>query len=97
MAITQFIAARYAEAAVWAHKVIELRPEFPEGYRWLAAIEAWRGNLPEAVNALATHTALLPGFTVTRLRLNEPLDGDPAARFLEGLAKPACPRTDPQE
>jgi TolB-like protein len=87
MAMTQFIATRYTEAAVWAHKVIELRPGFPEGYRWLAAIEAWRGNLPEAVEALAIHTALLPGFTVTRLRLNEPLDGDNGERFLEGLRK----------
>ena len=91
MAITQFIATRYAEAAVWAHKVIELRPEFPEGYRWLAAIEAWRGDLPKAQEALATHTALLPGFTVTRLRLNEPLDGEPGERFLEGLRRAGLP------
>jgi TolB-like protein len=91
MTITQFIAARYSDAAAWARKLVELRPEFPEGTRWLAAAEAMQGNPPEAAAALAAHLRLVPNFTIALARLNQPLDGDAGERYLEGLRKAGLP------
>jgi len=91
MTMTLFIATRYSEAAVWAHKLIELRPEFPEGYRWFAAANAMNGNLREATAALVGHLSLVPGSTVARARLNQALDGDAGERYLEGLRSAGLP------
>ena len=87
MTITLFVATRYADAAVWAYKLIELRPDFPDGFRWLAATEAMNGNLPKAAAALDAHLSLVPDFTAVRARQNQPLDGDALERYLEGLRK----------
>jgi TolB-like protein len=87
MTITLFIAARYGDAAEWAQKLVELRPEFPEGTRWLAAAEGMRGDLTAAASAITAHLRLVPGFTVARARMNQPLDGDAGERYLDGLRK----------
>jgi TolB-like protein len=87
MTITLFVAARYGDAAEWAHKLMRLRPEFPEGTRWLAAAEGMRGDLPAAASALSAHLRLVPDFTIAWAAMNQPLDGDAAERYLAGLRK----------
>jgi len=87
MTMSQFIAARYHDAAVWARKTIELRPEFPDGYRWLIV----RGDLIEAAEALAIHRRLVPDYTIARAREGQPFAGDAAERFLAALRKAGMP------
>ena len=91
MTMTQFAAARYPDAAVWAHKTVQLRPEFPEGYRWFAAAAALTGNVPEAAEALGMHRRLVPDYTVARTRENTPFTGNTVERFLDGLRKAGLP------
>jgi hypothetical protein len=91
MTMSQFIAARYPEAAKWARKTIELRPEFPDGYRWLIAAAAIREDLIEAAEALTIHRRLVPDYTIARARETQPFAGDAAERFLAALRKAGMP------
>jgi hypothetical protein len=89
--MTCFIAERYSDAALWAHKTIEIRPEFPDGHRWLMTAAAMQGNLVEANEAFGAHHRLLPDYTIARAKDNQPLAEEAAERFLEALRKAGVP------
>ena len=57
----------YDDAAVWAHKAIDLAPHYPMSYAWLIVSECERGNVAEAERQLKRLAAVLPDLTPATL------------------------------
>ena len=68
LAIAAFVSENEAEAAEWSRKTIRANPQFPGGYRSLAASAGALGHSDEAVAAREKLQELMPAATVTQLR-----------------------------
>jgi predicted Zn-dependent protease len=90
--VAAFGAGRYRDAVEWARKAIQENPQFPGGYRTLAAAHGQLGESAEAQGALEAFLRLMPGHTVDDIKRQAPWKR-PAdmARYLEGLHKAGLP------
>ena len=93
LSIVAFVAGREEEAAEWARKSVEANPQFPGGYRTLAASAGNLGRLTEAETARERLQELLPHLTITQLRERLPYfkKPDDLERYLDGLRKAGLP------
>ena len=93
LAVAAFVAGRTEEAADWSKRTIQANPQFPGGYRSLAASAAELGRQPEAEAARDKLLELLPHLTVAQLRESIPYFKDPDVleRYLDGLRKAGLP------
>ena len=92
IAFAHFIAGRYDEAIVWAHKAMQEQPNRLGALRLLAASNALTGQLQQAQTAIARLRQLDPSQRVSNLKnvlsLRRPED---LARFEDGLRKAGLP------
>ena len=83
-----FVAGRYEDAAEWAKKVIQERPDVPSGHRLLAASYGQLGKTDAAKMALEGVLRLVPGLSVDlvgkTIFFKIP---EHSGRFIEGLRK----------
>ncbi len=88
MAMAHFVGGRYQEAAEWAGRSLQRKPDAVIAYRFLAASYANLGRLDEARRALDEARRLTPEFSLAAVRLIAG-SADPAFRdpFIEGLRK----------
>jgi adenylate cyclase len=93
LAVAAFVMGRDEEAAEWARKSVEANPQFPGGYRTLAATYGNLGRLEEAEAARLKLQELLPHLTIAQLRESLPYFKKPAdlERYLIGLLKAGLP------
>ncbi|MEE8505367.1 MAG: adenylate/guanylate cyclase domain-containing protein, partial [Kiloniellales bacterium] len=91
-AVAAFGAGRYRDAVEWARKSIQENPQFPGGYRVLAAAHGQLGERAEARAALEAFLRLQPSHTVDDIKRHTPWK-KPAdmARYLDGLRKAGLP------
>jgi TolB-like protein/Tfp pilus assembly protein PilF len=88
LGLAAFAAERYDEAREWGVKTIRENPQFPGGYRLLAASYGQLDRKKEAQTALKEVLLLLPGMTIEDVRKQVPFKkpGD-LERYLDGLRK----------
>jgi adenylate cyclase len=93
LAVAAFVMGRDEEAAEWARKSVEANPQFPGGYRTLAASAGNLGQLTEAEAARARLQELLPHLTIAQLRESLPYfkNADDLERYLDGLREAGLP------
>ena len=90
-AVAHYLDGRFGEAAGWARRAIQLRPEYVGGYRILAASLAQDGQHEAAASAVAELRKLMPGVSVTLARLSVPYTARTMERFVDGLRKAGLP------
>jgi Flp pilus assembly protein TadD len=93
LAIGNYFARDYSAALDASERVIRLRPDKPEGYRWKAAALAQLDHVDEARQALQRATEISPA-NVQFYRRTPPWYRQRAAdyaRFLKGLRKAGLP------
>ena len=87
-----FGAGRYEEAIQWAKRTIEVTPDFPGGWRYLAASLAHLGRLEEARAAKDQLLQLIPHDNLRLVRgYLLSVDTDRLERYIEGLRKAGVP------
>ncbi len=93
LGIAAFVVGRDEEAAEWARKTVEANPQFPAGYRTLAASSGNLGRLAEAQTARERLQELQPHLTIAQLRESLPYfkDPDDLEHYLDGLRKAGLP------
>ena len=93
LGMAAFVVGRDEEAAEWSVKTAQSNPQFPGGYRTLAASYGLLGRLTEAVAAREKLHELLPHLTIAQLRENLPYfkNPDDLERYLEGLRRAGLP------
>ena len=93
LAIGHYFARDYSAALEAADRVIRLRPDKPEGYRWKAAALAQLDRVDEAKKALQRAIEISPANVHFYKRTPPWYRRRPAdyARFLEGLRKAGLP------
>jgi tetratricopeptide (TPR) repeat protein len=92
MAAAQFLAARYEDAAVWAEKSLQVRPNYAQALRMAAASHASAGRLVEAAAFMARMRALDPELRLTNLARAVPFRGaEDIARYADALRKAGLP------
>lgn len=88
----EFGAGCYEKSAEWARKTIEVTPEFPAAWRYLAASLAHLGRLEEAEVAKDQLLRLMPHESLRLVRAALPsVELDRMERFVEGLRKAGVP------
>ena len=91
--LAEFAEERHDEAAEWARKALQINPDFPGGYRLLAASCGQAGGIDEARAALDQYSRLVPGQTVETVRMQVPFKRPEAMEgFLDGLRKAGMPK-----
>ena len=87
LAIAAFVDGQYEIAADWSRKTILANPQFPGGYRSLAANAGLLGNLEEARSARERLESLIPGISLAQLEESLPyfIEDDTLQRYLDGL------------
>jgi len=93
LGIAAFLADREEGAAEWARKAVQANPQFPGGYRTLAASYGNLGRLTEAETAREKLQELLPHLTIAHLRERLPYFRklDDLERYLSGLKRAGLP------
>ena len=91
MVFAHFAAARYADGAVWARKLIDKQPENLVANYLLVAASAMKDDSTAAEEALASLRLLRPDFSMSWVSGSTPLVGEVADRVLEGLQKAGAP------
>jgi adenylate cyclase len=91
MVFAHFAAARYADGAVWARKLIDKQPENLVANYLLVAASAMKDDSAAAEEALASLRLLRPDFSMSWVSGSTPLIGEVADRVLEGLRKAGAP------
>ncbi len=93
LAVAAFVVGRNEEAAEWGRKTREANPQFPGGYRTLAASYGNLGRLTEAEAAREKLQELLPHLTIAQLRKRLPYfkNPDDLDRYLDGLRRAGLP------
>ncbi|MFQ5515234.1 MAG: hypothetical protein ACE5FG_12485 [Myxococcota bacterium] len=88
VAVAHFAAARYEEAAVWARRSIERRPDWSPAHRILAASYGHLGRTEEAGIAVRQGRRQQPRFTESTTRmLSAGTSPEFMRRFFEGLER----------
>jgi TolB-like protein/cytochrome c-type biogenesis protein CcmH/NrfG len=87
VAMAHYQARRYAEAAEYAGKAVQLRPAVVGAHRLLCACLAMEGQLEDARTALRRVKALQPDLSLAWVEQTYPLTPSPMHHFLEGLRK----------
>jgi adenylate cyclase len=87
LSVAHFAAGRHRQAAEWAQRSIERRPDFPPPYRFLAASYAHLGRLDEARAALEVGERMAPMTTAIVRGLIAILDPAFGDRLIDGLRK----------
>ncbi len=88
------LAGRYEESLLSARKMVESNPDFPGGWRQLAADYGQLGRLEEARQAVAQLRRLVPDVSIASTRARVPYatqSRDGMERFLDGLRKAGLP------
>ena len=86
--LVYFSAERYAEAVEWAKRSLQLKPDWPLSYRYLAASYAQLGRLDEAREALREMFRLQPQFSLDALKfIFASADPGFVERLIDGLRK----------
>jgi Flp pilus assembly protein TadD len=91
IAIAHFAAARYSEAVIAAHNLVERAPGDVRGHFLLAAALAMHGDLHGAVEAREALLKVQPGFSINWMMENLPFTGEMGERLEEGLRKAGVP------
>ena len=93
LGIAAFVVGQEEKAAEWARRTVEANPQFPSGYRTLAASSGHLGQLTEAAAAREKLQELLPHLTIGQLRESLPYfkNPDDLERYLDGLRKAGLP------
>lgn len=93
LAIAAFVDGQDKEAAEWAQKTIRSNPQFPGGYRTLAAASGQLGKIEKAQSAGTKLLELLPHITIAQLRESIPYFQNPEdfERYLSGLRVAGIP------
>jgi len=94
-----FLLGRYDEAASWAAKALQDRPDYLHGLRIQAASNAMAGRLDEAHQAVARLRQLNPALRVSDLKdvLSHYLRAEDLSRYEEDCGKPGCPNDHPSQ
>ncbi len=88
----EFGAGRYEQAVEWARKTVEVTPEFPGGWRYLAGSLAFLGRLEEARAAKDQLLRLMPHENLRLVRAALPsVNRDRMDRFVDGMRKACVP------
>ena len=88
----EFGAGRYEQSVEWAKQTIEVTPEFPGGYRYLAASLAFLGRMEEARAAKDRLLSLMPHENLRLVRAALPsVNRDRMERFVEGMRRAGVP------
>ena len=83
-----FIAGRYAEAADYQRRAVQLRPHFGTAWRSLVAAAGLAGDLALAASALASASRLQPNLTLAWVEAHHPIvQPEDRARYIEGLRR----------
>ena len=83
-----FMAGRYAEAAEFQRRAVQLRPHFGTAWRSLAAAAGMAGDLTLAASALASALRLQPSLTLEWIETYHPIvRHEDRARYAEGLRR----------
>jgi TolB-like protein/class 3 adenylate cyclase len=92
-AFAHFLLGRYDEAASWAAKALQDRPDYLHGLRIQAASNAMAGRLDEAHQAVARLRQLNPALRVSDLKdvLSHYLRAEDLSRYEEGLRQAGLP------
>ncbi len=88
------LAGRYEDSVPWARRMVESSPDFPIGWRHLAADYAQLGRLDEARQAMQQVLRLLPKFSVASSRARVPYapqQHEGMEQYLDGLRKAGLP------
>ena len=88
----EFGAGHYEQSVEWARKTIEVTPEFPGGYRYLAGSLAFLGRMEVARVAKDQLLRLMPheNFRLVRAALPS-VNRDRMERFVDGMRKAGVP------
>jgi TolB-like protein len=88
------LVGRYEESVLSARKMVESNPDFPTGWRHLAADYGQLGRHEEARQAVARLRRLVPNASIASTRARVPFapqSEDAMERFLDGLRKAGLP------
>ncbi len=88
------LAGRYEDSLPWARRMAESSPDFPPGWRHLAADYAQLGRLEEAWQAMQQVLRLAPNLSVALSRLRVPYGPEQREgmeRYLDGLRNAGLP------
>lgn len=86
--VVYFSAGRYAEAVDWAQRSVQLKPDWPTPYRYLAASYAQLGRLDEARQALEEMLRVQPQFSLDSFKyILASADPDFTQRLIDALRK----------
>ncbi len=91
MGFAHFSAARYSDATIWAHKILERQPESVVAHCLLIAAEGMQGHTEAATEALGTLFRLRPDFSLAWADETVPLAGEILQRLLDGLRRAGAP------
>jgi predicted Zn-dependent protease len=92
MALAQIAAGRYAEAADWAQRLRQRRPEYSLAYLVLAGAYVQLERIEEAQSALEEALRLNPDFSLGGIRLAlAAADASLRERIIDGLRKAGLP------
>jgi pentatricopeptide repeat protein len=87
LAVSHYLAGRYAEATNFARKVVQQRDGMTSGHRILVACLAQAGQFEEAHTVLQRLKELQPNVSIAWCEENVPYTLDQMPKFLEGLRK----------
>jgi Flp pilus assembly protein TadD len=88
----EFGAGRYEQCVEWARKTIEVTPEFPAAWRYLAGSLALLDRTEEARAAKDQLLRLMPHESLRLVRAALPsVNRDRMERFVEGMRKAGVP------
>jgi TolB-like protein len=87
LAVTHYLAGRYADAVEYSRKSLQQRSAFTAGYRIHVASLAQDEQIDEAREALARLKELHPDLSIAWIERYVPYTPGPMAKFLEGMRK----------
>jgi adenylate cyclase len=92
VAVAHFVAERYEEGVAWAQRSLQDRGDYSLALATLAASLALLGRVEQAQATVQELLRLVPGFSLTGLKLFLPAaDPDFVERYLDGLRKAGLP------
>jgi adenylate cyclase len=87
LAVTHYVAGRYAEAVEYSGRSLQQRSAFTAGHRIHCASLAQAGQIDEAREALARLKEMHPDLSIAWIEQNVPYTAAPMLKFIEGMRK----------